>query len=98
MTTPEFPELGFYGLAGQPASSRDLLDEVREGEALGLGSVFISERYNKKEAATLCGAAAAVSESITISCGVTRPGPRSGVRAPAGGRASGDAGRPDHRL
>ena len=76
MTTPEFPELGFYGLAGQPASSRDLLDEVREGEALGLGTVFISERYNKKEAATLCGAAAAVSESVTISCGVTNSNTR----------------------
>ncbi|MCY3663851.1 MAG: TIGR03857 family LLM class F420-dependent oxidoreductase [bacterium] len=71
MTTPEFPELGFYGLAGQPASSRDLLDEVRAGEALGLGTAFISERYNKKEAAALCGAAAAVSESITIATGAT---------------------------
>jgi len=71
MTTPEFPELGFYGLAGQPASSRDLLGEVREGEALGLGTAFISERYNKKEAAALCGAAAAVSESITIATGAT---------------------------
>lgn len=76
MNTPEFPELGFYGLAGQPASSRDLLEEVRAGEALGLGTVFISERYNKKEAATLCGAAAAASESITISCGVTNSNTR----------------------
>ena len=71
MTTSEFPELGFYGLAGQPGSSRDLIAEVREGEALGLGTVFISERYNRKEAATLCGAAGAVSESITVSCAVT---------------------------
>ena len=71
MSTPEFPELGFYGLAGQPKSSRDVLAEVREGEALGLGTVFISERYNKKEAGALCGAAAAASESITISLAVT---------------------------
>lgn len=71
MTESEFPELGFYGLAGQPASSRDILDEVRDGEALGLGTAFISERYNKKEAGALCGAAAAVSESITINLGVT---------------------------
>ena len=71
MTTAEFPELGFYALAGQPDSSRDLLTEVRDGEALGLGTVFISERYNKKEAATLCGAAAAASESITIALGAT---------------------------
>jgi probable F420-dependent oxidoreductase len=64
-------ELGFYALAGQPESSRDLLAEITEGEALGFGTAFISERYNKKEAATLCGAAAAVSESITIQTAAT---------------------------
>lgn len=64
-------ELGFYALPGQPDSSRDLVAEVREGEAMGLGTVFISERYNKKEAATLCGAAGAVSERIRISTAAT---------------------------
>ncbi len=63
--------LGFYTLAGQPASSRDLIEEVRQGDALGLGAAFISERYNKKEAATLSGAAGAVSERITIQTGAT---------------------------
>ena len=29
----EFPELGFYALAGEADSSRDLLQEVRDGEA-----------------------------------------------------------------
>ena len=67
----EFPELGFYALAGAADSSRDLIDEVRAGEAAGLATVFISERYNKKEVAALCGAAAAASETITISTGVT---------------------------
>lgn len=43
-------ELAFYTLAGQPRSSRDLVGEVRAGEAMGLGKVFISERYDKKEA------------------------------------------------
>jgi probable F420-dependent oxidoreductase len=38
---------------------------------MGLGTVFISERYNKKEAATLCGAAGAVSERIRISTAAT---------------------------
>ncbi len=55
-----------YLLAGQPDSSRDLLDEVRQAEALGLDAAFISERYNKKEAAVLCGAAGAVTERIRI--------------------------------
>ncbi len=63
--------LGFYTLAGQPASSRDLVAEVLEGEALGLGVAFISERYNKKEAATLSGAAGAVSERIIVATAAT---------------------------
>jgi hypothetical protein len=46
-------ELGFYTLAGAPESPRELIDEVRRGEELGLGSVFISERWNIKEAAAL---------------------------------------------
>ena len=66
-----FDELGFYTLAGQADSSRDLLDEVRSGEAMGFGTVFVSERYDKKEAATLCGAAGAVSERIRIQTATT---------------------------
>ena len=64
-------ELGFYALAGQPGSSREIVTEVVEAEALGLGTAFISERYNKKEAATLSGAAGAVSEHITIATAAT---------------------------
>lgn len=60
------PELGFYTLAGAPNSPRELLDEMRAGEALGLGAAFISERFNIKEACTLSGAAAAVSNDIRI--------------------------------
>ena len=44
MTAPEFPELGFYALAGQPASSRDVPAEVREGEAMGLGTAVFASR------------------------------------------------------
>ena len=68
---PVLEELGFYTLPGQPDSARDLIAEVREGEALGFGRVFVSERYNKKEAATLCGAVGAVTERIAISTAAT---------------------------
>jgi probable F420-dependent oxidoreductase len=64
-------EIAFYGLAGAPKSPRDLIDEVRLGEELGFGSVFISERFNIKEAATQCGAAAAVSTEIGIATAAT---------------------------
>ncbi|MFG2017842.1 TIGR03857 family LLM class F420-dependent oxidoreductase [Actinomadura geliboluensis] len=71
MQRADLPELGFYGLAGHSASPRDLLAEVAEGERLGLGSVFLSERFATKEAAALAGAAAAVSERIGIATAAT---------------------------
>ncbi|GDX27887.1 LLM class F420-dependent oxidoreductase [Actinomycetes bacterium] len=66
-----FAELGFYTLAGAPQTSRAMLDEIRQAEQLGLGTAFISERFNIKEAATLSGAAAAVSSTITIATAAT---------------------------
>jgi probable F420-dependent oxidoreductase len=68
---PRLNELGFYVLAGGPTEPTPLLTEVPDGEWLGLGSTFISERYNIKEAATLSGAAAAVSSEIGIATGAT---------------------------
>ncbi len=69
--TPILDELGFYAVGGQPRSSRQIIQEVIDGEALGLGTAFISERYNRKEAVTLSGAAGAVTERITIETGAT---------------------------
>lgn len=65
------PELGFYGLAGHAVRPRSLLDEARDGEALGLGSCFISERFNVKDAPTLCGAVAGVTERLGIATAAT---------------------------
>jgi probable F420-dependent oxidoreductase len=65
------PELGFYVLAGQPTTSRAALDEVRDAERLGLGTAFISERYNLKEAGVLCGATGAVTDRIRIQTAAT---------------------------
>src|SRR5580698_4438342 len=62
----QLPELGCYLLAGQPASSRDIVDEARMAEEIGLGATFISERYNLKEVSVLAGAAGAVTEHIRI--------------------------------
>jgi probable F420-dependent oxidoreductase len=64
-------ELGFYTLAGQPDSPRELLDEVAQGEAMGLGSVFISERFNIKEAGVLSGAVGAVSHRLGVATAAT---------------------------
>jgi probable F420-dependent oxidoreductase len=64
-------ELGFYVLAGQARSTRDAVVDVQDGERLGFGTVFISERYNKKEAGVLCGAAGALTERMRIQTAAT---------------------------
>ena len=64
-------ELGFYVLAGAPQSPAELLEEVPAAEALELGSAFVSERFNIKEAATLSGAVAAVSRTLGIATAAT---------------------------
>jgi probable F420-dependent oxidoreductase len=64
-------QLGFYTLAGAPESPRELLTEASDGEELGLGWVFISERFNIKEAATLSGAVGAVTERLQIATAAT---------------------------
>jgi 5,10-methylenetetrahydromethanopterin reductase len=64
-------ELGFYALAGHSDSPRDLVGEIRQAEQLGLGSAFVSERFNLKDASTLSGAAGAVSETIGIATAAT---------------------------
>ncbi len=68
---PQLNEIGFYVLAGAPKSPAELLEEIPAGEALGLGSAFISERFNIKEAATLSGAVAAASRTLGIATAAT---------------------------
>jgi 5,10-methylenetetrahydromethanopterin reductase len=67
----QLTELGFYTLAGHSNSPRDLVDEVRVAEALGLGSAFVSERFNLKDAAVLSGAVGALSTTLGIATAAT---------------------------
>lgn len=66
-----FPELGIYLLPGHSDRPADLLTEVREAEALGLGSAWVSERFDVKEAGACCGAAAAATREIWLGTGAT---------------------------
>jgi probable F420-dependent oxidoreductase len=66
-----FDNLGYYTLAGAAPDPRELIREARDGERLGLGWAFISERLNVKEAATLSGAVGAVSEHLQIATAAT---------------------------
>lgn len=69
--TQLMPELGFYMLAGHSDNPRDVVEQVQRAESLGLGAGFISERFNNKDASTLCGAAAAVSNHLGIATAAT---------------------------
>ncbi len=71
MSIDPMNELAFYTLAGAPDCTRDLLDEVRGAEAMGIGACFVSERLNVKEAATVCGAVGAASQHIGIATAAT---------------------------
>ncbi len=67
----QLTELAFYTLAGHSGTPRDLVTEVADAEALGLGTAFISERFNTKEAAALSGAAGAVSTRLGVATAAT---------------------------
>ncbi len=71
MNGQRFPELACYGLAGHAHDPRVLLEEARAAEALGLGAVFLSERFNTKDAGVLAGAVAAATTGIGIATAAT---------------------------
>lgn len=67
---PRFPELGFYALPGHVADPARVADEVVAGDALGFGSVWISERLNTKSVEVLSGIAAAQDTGMGIAAGL----------------------------
>jgi probable F420-dependent oxidoreductase len=72
MTDRVLDELGYYLLAGAGGEGpATLMDEARHGEELGFGTAFISERWNVKEAASLTGAACAVTNRMQIATAAT---------------------------
>lgn len=64
--TAHHPELAFYTLPGAPKSPHDMLAELADAERLGLGTAFISERFNMKEAGALSGAACGATNNINV--------------------------------
>jgi 5,10-methylenetetrahydromethanopterin reductase len=71
MADDALPELGYYALAGGSLTPRDAITEASLAEELGLGSAFVSERLNVKEAATITGALGAVTTELGIASAVT---------------------------
>ena len=71
MSNPRFPELGFYALPGHTKTPADILEEVSHADKLGIGSAWISERFDFKEVGVLAGAAGAVTRDIFIGSAAT---------------------------
>ncbi|WP_063044354.1 TIGR03857 family LLM class F420-dependent oxidoreductase [Nocardia pseudovaccinii] len=65
-------ELGYYLLPGAGGKGpAGVMDEARRGEELGLGTAFISERWNLKEANTISAAACAVTTRLRVATAAT---------------------------
>lgn len=65
-TKTEFPELSCYLLPGHSTTPVDAIEEARQAEAMGLGKVWLSERFDVKDAGVICSAALAVTERIHV--------------------------------
>lgn len=71
MSTQEFPELSCYLLPGHTETPRDAITEAKQAEALGLGKVWLSERFDVKDAGVICSAALAVTDRIKVATAAT---------------------------
>lgn len=72
-TTTKFSELSCYLLPGHTTTPVDAIGEAKQAEALGLGKVWLSERFDVKDAGVICSAALAVTKSIHVAtAGLTR--------------------------
>ena len=61
-----FDKFGTYILPGRVNDPRRGIDEAKEAERLGLGAVWISERFALKEPAVLAGAVSEATSKIRI--------------------------------
>jgi probable F420-dependent oxidoreductase len=66
-----FPELGCYLLPGHTRTPADAIAEAREAERLGIGTAWLSERFDVKEAGVICAAALAVTTRLRVATAAT---------------------------
>lgn len=66
-----FPELDCYLLPGHSRTPADAIEQARAAETLGLGRVWLSERFDVKEAGVVCSAALAVTGSLRVATAAT---------------------------
>ena len=66
-----FPELNCYLLPGHTTTPADAIGEAKQAEVLGLGRVWLSERFDVKEAGVICSAALSVTEKLRVATAAT---------------------------
>src|SRR5271155_4033120 len=69
-------DLGAYALPGRVQDPRPGLAQAVAGEALGLGSIWVAERWEKKEIAATLGALSQRTERVKLVAGMTHFGTR----------------------
>jgi 5,10-methylenetetrahydromethanopterin reductase len=68
--------LGCYVLPGGVSDPNPAITQARAAEALGLGTVFVGERYSTKDLPSLAGALSQVTRRVRVAAGVTHVGTR----------------------
>ena len=69
-------DLGAYALPGRVTDPRPGLEQAVVGEALGLGSIWVAERWEKKEIAATLGALSQRTQRVKLVAGMTHFGTR----------------------
>ncbi len=65
-SSAEFEELSCYLLPGHTTTPADAIEEARQAEALGLGRVWLSERFDVKDAGVICSAALTATTRLKV--------------------------------
>lgn len=68
--TIKYPELGAYMLPGHIFDPREAIGETEAARDLGLGSIWVSERFSAKNCDVLSGAAAMLTDEMGIAAGL----------------------------
>ena len=68
--TQRYPELGYFVLGGHIHDPRPAVGHFKQGEQLGLGTVWLSERPGSKDIGVLCGAATAAAPKLNVGAGL----------------------------
>jgi probable F420-dependent oxidoreductase len=66
-------QLGIYLLPGEDADPTPVCTHAAEAEALGIGTLWISEKFNQKDTSVLLGAVSQVTRRSRLGAGIVHP-------------------------